>query len=156
MEPRIVEMDALSLVGMSCYTNNLNREITQLWELFMPRMDSIPRALSSGRSIGVEFYPAQYAETAMWFYMAAREVTDLSEIPVDMVAKVIPASTYAVFVHRGPLEKLPETFQHGYRTWLPASPYEAAAWFDLELYDERFKGSAEDSEIDVCIPVRKR
>lgn len=156
MEPKIVEMDALTLVGMSCFGNNANREFSKIWELFLPRMETIPKALATGRSFGVELYPAEYSSTGMWFYMAAREVSDLSEMPLDMVAKIIPPATYAVFTHTGPIERLPETYRHGYRTWLPASPYESAAWFDLELYGDRFKGDAPDSEIDVCIPVKRR
>lgn len=156
MKPKIVEMEALTLVGMVCFGNNAKHEFSRIWELFLPRLEMVPNALASGRSFGVEFYPAEYTETGMWFYMAAHEVSDLSEIPLDMVAKIIPASTYAVFTHTGPIDRLPETFQHGYRSWLPASPYESAAWFDLELYDDRFKSDAPDSEIDVCIPVKKR
>lgn len=155
MEPKIVEMEALTLVGMSCFGNNANREFSRMWELFLPRMETLPNLLQTGRSFGVEFYPSEYSSSGMWFYMAAHEVSELSEIPLDMVAKVIPASTYAVFTHTGPIERLPETYQHGYRSWLPASPYEPAAWFDLELYDDRFKPEVPDSEIDVCIPVKK-
>jgi len=88
--------------------------------------------------------------------MPGQEVTDLDEIPFDMVGRKIPPSTYAVFTHLGLLAKLPETFHYGHKTWLPASPYEPAGWFDLELYDSRFKGDSEDSEVDVCIPIRKK
>jgi len=33
--------------------------------------------------------------------LACLQVTDLDDIPTDMVAKALPNNTYAVFTHRG-------------------------------------------------------
>lgn len=38
-------------------------------------------------------------------------------------------------------------------SWLPASGLEAADTPGFELYDERFKLDAEDSELDIYIPI---
>lgn len=65
MEPRTVEMGELILVGMPCFSNNANREFSRMWKLFMPRMDSIPRMVRSGRSFGVEFYTKEFSQMGM-------------------------------------------------------------------------------------------
>jgi AraC family transcriptional regulator len=71
-----------------------------------------------------------------------------------MIKKVVPAGRYAVFTHKGKLDKLEHTMSYIYGSWLPKSGEELREAADLEIYDERFKFGSDDSELDIYIPVK--
>ncbi len=83
-------------------------------------------------------------------------MTDLEEMPGPLLAKRLPALTYAVFHVTGGIAKIGEMFRHAYMEWLPASDYEVAYPFDFEFYGEEFKGDVPESAMDVYIPVRPK
>ncbi len=154
MEPRIVDGEALTLVGMIYFGENQNGEIPKLWGEFMPRVSRIPHRLK-GASYGFCFMDDRINPD--FWYMACEAVERVTEVPAEMVAKTVPAHTYAVFTHRGSTEALGETYHQAYKVWLPASGYELAASFDFELYDDRFNPSDEaNSELDIYLPVRRK
>lgn len=152
MEPRIVEKESFTLIGMIYFGENQKGEVGQLWGEFNPRACRIPHRLP-GTAYGFCFTDDR-ANPNFW-YLAGVPVEQIGEIPAEMVAKTVPAQTYAVFTHRGPVSSLGDTYSEAYRNWLPTSGYELAAHFDFELYDERFEGPEDaNSETDVYIPVR--
>ncbi len=88
------------------------------------------------------------------FYIAGAEVTDFKSIPEGMVQKTVPAGRYAVFTHKGKLDKLEFTMSYIYGSWLPKSGEELREAPDLEVYDERFKLDSDDSEVDLYVPIK--
>lgn len=161
MEPKIVNKDAVKLVGIIYHGDNKNWEIPKLWEEFLPMIKRIPNSLPTGEAYGVCFYTESFSKTGLFYYMAAVPVSNLDDIPVELVGKTLPASEYAVFTHKGPAvgntNTIKDTYGYAYGTWLPKSQYESAFGYDFEYYDDRYKGNENrDSEIDVCIPIRKR
>lgn len=161
MEPRIVKRDAVKLIGMMYYGDNKNWEIPKIWEEFMPLTQKIPNGLPVQEAYGVCFYTESFSKSGLFYYMAAVPVSSLDEIPMELVGKTLPATEYAVFTHKGPIvgssNTVKDTYAYVYGTWLPKSPYTNPYAYDLEFYDERYKGNADpDSEIDVYIPIRKR
>ena len=52
------------------------------------------------------------------------------------------------------LDKLGETYEYIYKTWLPQSGHELDGHFDMEYYDERFKFASDDSEFDIYVAVK--
>ena len=154
MEAKIVQKPEICLVGMVVYSSPAEGEFGQTWERFMQYSEEIPPHSNTSDHYGLEFYTKDMEQTGKWFYMAADPVDNLDSVPIRMVAKRLPASTYAVFTVKGGLKKLGEGFRYAYDTWLPNSGYQVAHPFDFELYqDGRFKGDEEDSEIDIYIPV---
>ncbi|HYG59373.1 MAG TPA: AraC family transcriptional regulator [Symbiobacteriaceae bacterium] len=154
MEPRIVEQGPFTLIGMIYFGENQKGEIPQLWNDFIPRIDKIPDA-QPGASYGFCFMDDR--SNPNFWYMASVPVAKIGDIPAEMVAKTVPAHTYAVFTHRGALAGLGETYAVAYKTWLPASGYELAASFDFELYDRRFNPADEaNSELDIYLPIRPK
>ncbi len=157
MEPKIVQKPEINLVGMVVFANPTEGEFAKTWDRFIQYRDELPEHSNTTDHYGVEFYTQDMALTHKWFYMAADEVDNLDVIPVRMVAKRLPATTYAVFTVRGGLKELGEGFRYAYDTWLPHSGYEIAHPYDFEFYqDGRFKGDADDSEIDIYIPIKSR
>jgi AraC family transcriptional regulator len=155
MEPRIVEKPEINLVGMVFYGEPSSGEFAKTWDRFMQHEDELPRRSNTTDHYGLEFYTKDMEQTHKWFYMACVPVDNLEIIPIRMVAKRLPASTYAVYTVKGGLKNLGEGFRYVYDIWLPSSSYQVAHPFDFELYQEgRFKGDEQDSEIDIYIPVK--
>lgn len=158
MEPKIVDLDRLILVGLPIYGNPSEGGFGQAWHRFFPLSERIPHRVNPSVMYGVEFYGPEFAQEHNWTYFPSTAVgeLDISEIPDHLFAAVLPASRYVVFTAKGGLEALPGAFRYAYDTWLPASEYEAAGMLDFERYDDRFHGNEPESEVDVYIPIRPR
>ncbi len=159
MKPRLVEKDKMLVVGMVYYGENKKGEIGRLWGRFTPKSTAIRNVFDRRLTYGVCFND-DHSLDPNFCYLACLEVTDLEDIPADMVGKTLPANTYAVFTHHGSLgggsEKLAATYRHIYGTWLPGSGYELATSYDFEAYDEDFDPERESSKMDIYIPVKRR
>ena len=159
VEPKYVEYEEDILVGEGgSFGDEPFLEITQLWKNFMPRATKIRNA-KRGYSLGVccrQHPDIPLGEGDSFVYIAGLPVSKPEEIPEGMVSMKIPASTYAVFTHKGPLDKLPHTIDYIWGTWVPnnAELHKKDAP-DFELYDERFNPLSEESEFDIYIPVSR-
>jgi AraC family transcriptional regulator len=80
-------------------------------------------------------------------------VSEVADLPPGMVSHTVPADTFAVFIHRGPIHLIGQTCAEIYRRWLPQSAYEHSGIADVELYDHRFCTDGEDSEMEYWISV---
>jgi len=156
MEPKIMRLDKLYLAGVCVFGNADKGLFSHAWDIFLKINVGI-NWKNDRKTYGVEFFTEEYHREKKWFYMVAMELADLSEIPINMVGKVIPANTYAVFTAKGGVKNLPKTSRYAHDEWLPKSKYEEADWFEFELYDERFKDIDDPaSEIDIYIPIREK
>ena len=155
MEPKIVKLGKICLAGVVVYGNPDKGLFSNAWDIFL-KVKEQAKWKDDKRVYGVEFFTEEFYRENKWFYMVAMELPDLSEIPMNMVSKVIPKNTYAVFTAKGGIKNLPKTSQYGHKEWLPQSKYEEADWFEFELYDERFMDIDDPaSEIDIYIPIRE-
>jgi len=144
------------LAGVVVYGNSDKGLFTKAWEIFLKLNVGI-NWKDCNKAYGVEFFTEEFYHENKWFYMVAMEMPDLSEIPMNMVGKVIPANSYAVFTAKGGIKNLPKTSRHGHEEWLPKSKCKEADWFEFELYDERAKDVDDpNSEIDIYIPIREK
>ncbi len=150
MESKIVERDGFTVVGMEYFGDNKNMEIRELWSQFGPRMSEIPNPAEHGTSYGI---CDSMNDKGEFSYLAGIAVTDDSQIPEGMKSKRIPAGKYAVFTHKGSLDKLDATYDLIYKKWLPNCGCELRG-YDFELYDERFKFFEPDSEFDIYIAIK--
>lgn len=156
MEPKIVARDEFMIAGTEYIGKNENGEISRMWgEEFLPRVQEIKNAVNPCVFYGL-CSTIENSVNGEWSYIAGVEVNNIDSIPPGMVGRVIPAATYAVFTHTGPLTTLHNTFENIHQIWLPDSGYEKAADYDFEYYDERFKHMAEDSELDIWVPVKSK
>lgn len=162
MEPRFVTRDEFKIVGMECVGNNQNGLFVRLWKGFMPRSGEIKSANRQGVAYGIcgcgpECEPekgiCKCGEGGM-SYMAAIEVSDTDEIPAGMVARTIPANRYAIFTHKGSLDKMGDTYNYIYQTGLQDAGCEVSGSFCFELYDERSMSIGDDCELDIYVPVK--
>ncbi|HEX2948445.1 MAG TPA: AraC family transcriptional regulator [Armatimonadota bacterium] len=155
MEPTIVNLDAFIVVGLEYVGKNENGEIPALWDQYNARCGEVRHKTVPEAYLGV---CGEMRSDGSYSYTAGARVTTAADVPVGMVAKVVPAAKYAVFTHRGPLfgveKDLQSTYQYIYGEWLPKSEYDRADTPDFELYDERFADGQATSEMDIYIPLK--
>lgn len=162
MQPQIIDKPELLIAGcevpfihaLSPDTNN-HQVIPQVWDQLMARLPGLVHRTNEPM-YGLIFQREERSHEHELWYMAGCAVPADAEIPDGFTTQKIPAATYAVFTHRGPISGIAETVRHAYREWLPTSDYELADAPDVELYDERFSCDRDDSEMEYWLPVTPR
>jgi AraC family transcriptional regulator len=164
LTPQIVDKPELVVVGLeapfisvlSPDANNFS-VIGRLWEQFGHQAGKVPNR------IGHDMFGLCFDRPAVerrhpheMQYLAGVRAGSLADIPKGMTAHTVPAGTFAVFTHRGPIRNFGDTVAEIYRVWLPQSGYRHAGVADVELYDDRFCVDGDDSEMEYWIPVVPR
>ncbi len=154
MQPKIVNRPAFTVVGYCYHGNNQNQEIAAMWGKFTQRLDEI-QTNNSLETFGVCQLPAGLPE-GHFEYVAGMQTAEDAPVPEGMVKRSLPAYTYAVFEHVGPLDSLGQTYQNIFQTWLPQSGYKPLeSGLDMEVYDDRvFSDFAPDSIMYIYVPVQ--
>ena len=160
-EPEIVQKDAFTLVGieapfigaLSPDANNFD-VIPALWHRFINRIGEVENR-SDDANYGLVLTPpeGERSHPDELMYVAGTVVSEVSSVPEGMVRHEVPATTYAVFTHRGPIANLPETIRYAVEDWLPRSGYR---WnlIEIERYDHRFSiESPQESEMETWMGI---
>jgi AraC family transcriptional regulator len=162
--PQIIEKPALSVVGLgapfihalSPNANNF-RVIGPLWDAFVRRVGEVANRIGDDMYGVIYGLPEeQRSHSDELQYIAAVAVSQAVAIPAGMVTHIVPAVTYAVFHHRGPIARIAETCREICRVWLPQSEWRHAGIADVELYDRRFHCESEASEMEYWISLRPK
>ncbi|MCP4404395.1 MAG: GyrI-like domain-containing protein [bacterium] len=160
LTPEIVELEAITVVGMSSLINSQCNLIPKLWIRFMPRGQEIEhismQKVAFGVSFGMEMLSAEGEPPKYEFmHLVGYPVDSTEDIPEGMSYKQISAHKCAKFTHKGPISTLSKTYDDIFMQWLPMSGEEYDPSIgDLEWYDERFKHEEEDSEFDIYVPIK--
>lgn len=89
-------------------------------------------------------------------YMCGVEVASLEALPPGMGRLRIPAQHYAVFVHRGHISGIGETWRRILEEWLPNAPCESAHTPDFEVYDQCYDAKARTGDVEIWISVTRK
>lgn len=154
-EPRLTRKEKFNVIGMECLidveADEKEQEIQRLWDVFIAEKVKIKNCALKDVMMGIcmdSSYPNKFS------YTACMEVQNLTDIPLGMSLKTIPSLDYAVFTHKGSVNKLSDTYDMIYRMWLPFSGYTLCSEIgDIEVYDDRFTMD-EKSEIDIYLPIK--
>jgi AraC family transcriptional regulator len=153
LKPKLIELDAIHLVGLVSLVTDEARIIPELWERFRLEVESISNRLRPERYYGVSFSPLSW-DLGGFFHMVSVEVDALDVIPPVLVGKRIHPMKYARFIHKGLSKDVGMTFDYIYQTWLPKSGNSIAALLEIEFYGERYQGPDDpDSESEILIPI---
>jgi AraC family transcriptional regulator len=161
MTPKVVVVPSFKAIGMeakfiSILSPNKTNDIVipKLWDQYSKRSAEI-RNRASSADFGL-IYCLDDPESPPYqcLYMCAAKVSDASVVPPGMVAREVPEGKYAVFTHKGTLDKLGHAMKYIHGSWIPNSGYDLDNRPELEVYDERFQLNSEDSELDIYIPIR--
>lgn len=151
LEYKIVKKPQFTVMGLSRMFNadTSYQEIPQWWDNVM--------AAEGRKPMGMYGICMDLDEQEKDFeYLIADNYIPWEEIPEGWIAKVIPASTWAVFPCRGPL---PETLQdvntRMWAEWLPnCKNYRLSANLNIEVYGPPTE-NPEDYYCEIWLPVEK-
>ncbi len=160
LTPEIIELEAMTIIGMQSLISMKCNLIPQLWDRFMSRENEIKnRAEAPKAAFGVSYDMRDVSSEGEksvyeFFHLVGTPASSVEHIPEGMSYKQIPAHKYAKFTHNGSLAGLQKTYDAIFSQWLPQSGYEYdASACDLEWYDERFKIDSDESEFDIYVPI---
>jgi len=168
MEPRIVEQGRMLLAGFSFFGDPFaesggwteENEIGRLWSRLMAYLQAhgarIPHIAEQEVMYEVHVADQEAMARGHFQVFAGLRVDALEDLPPELLVKVLPAATYAVFTLRG--AEIASDWSGWMGEWLAASPYEQAYPYGFQRYDRRFKGmdQIEDSVLEAWVPVRRR
>jgi AraC family transcriptional regulator len=159
MKPRFETLTGKTLIGMHRKMSFARNETSGLWKSFMPRRKEIRNSVGI-ELYSVEVYPPSFFDTfnpmAEFEKWASVEVSDVGSIPRKMEILILPPGLYAVFVHKGPVSKGPETYQYIFGTWLPGSGFIPDNRPHFAVMGEKYKYEDPDSEEEIWIPVKPK
>ncbi len=146
-------VEPFCLVGRSITVREPTDEVGRLWVKFMERAPTVPRACM----------PLQLNQLAWWFedsedsieIMVGVRTRDLSEVPVDLVGKTVPACACLVFTHHGSMARIADTYRDIYVKWIPECDRRPTLPFNFERYGEGQEDPYSDGySMQICVPVQ--
>ncbi|MBN2379959.1 GyrI-like domain-containing protein [candidate division WOR-3 bacterium] len=167
MKPKIVDKKRITLVGVDFFGNPYEKAagwseqnaIGELWKRITrfteKNKDSIKNLVSeSGYELWIDF--EEEKESGNKYIFTGLEVSRLEDTPLELVAKVLPETRYAVFTFK--MEEIKSDWsktQEIWSKWLPEQGLEPSFDYMIEYYDtERFKGMDDpESELDFMVPI---
>ncbi len=167
MDPKIIELDALFLAGMSFFGDPFDssspwteaNQIGQLWDRMMTYLDKNAARLE-GHCCEHAFYEVhifgpETAENGLFEVFVGLQIDDLACLPINLVGKALRPGCYAVFTLKG--SQIMSDWEQSIAVWLKSNGFRESCSFNFQYYDARFKGmdQIEDSCLDVYIPVEK-
>jgi AraC family transcriptional regulator len=158
-EPTTCKLPELKLVGTCSFANFFENGqqvlFGETWERLCECKIDNELLANPKRSFALELYPPSFPKDHRWYYCACREVKSFEmEYPSNLMFRYVPAAEYAKFTVRGPVTGVGPAFRQIYDQWLPKAGVKLKGYYDLEYYDERFKGPCDEySEIDILLPL---
>ena len=159
----IVGRPEVKLVGMAHETPTIKmlfyRDDFYLLEVFLSQIGRIKNIIAGEHEMYTVSTFRYGGETSTFF--CGLEVSTFESIPPRMETKIIPAGTYASFIHRGVLAgRIHHTTDFFYLRWLPSSEWEldyAEPGRKITIQHSSVRTTeSEDSEIEILVPVKRR
>ena len=152
--PVLVEKPALCLTGIATTIVSGHEGKRELQERFLALLHRLPDGIRTEHYYGISIYPRDLG-TEGFFYMNAVEVERLDDLHPLLMAKPIPPSAYARFIHKGLYRDIGLSSEYIYQTWLPRSGYELSMPIELEYFGPDYLGPHdESSEAEIFIPIK--
>jgi len=150
-----VKKPAMKFIGIGVETSvqNASKDCPKVWQEFMKRYKEIKGYVGGMKNYGVCINPNPGECT--FRYIACAEVSDFEDIPESMEKVEVPAETHFVFIHKGKLSKLGETYG-GIMEIIPTTNKNQKGGFWIEFYDYRWKGDKDESEFEIWIPIEAK
>lgn len=154
--PEILQMtEEIKIAGLRGATSISQNRIPQLWDQFLRHHRNLYELTGTAYSI-CETRQTVYAEDGdvTFSVMVGSPVPDFSNLPETLAQTTLRPGKYAVFTHRGSLDKLLQTYQYIYGTWLPSSGQRLDEREDFEVYERKVLAVEDpENEVKLYIPV---
>ncbi len=166
MQPVILHKPELLLVGLSFYGDPFDasdvwteeNQIGRTWQRLVRYLgqhgEAIRGLAAPDASYEVHVYGEETLSLGRFEVFVGLPVERLEAVPVELLVKVLPAATYAVFTLEG--EAILGDWELEVDGWLRDAGYERSQPYAIQYYDRRFKGldRVAESALDVYLPVR--
>jgi AraC family transcriptional regulator len=156
---RIETLLEKKLVGKHLTMSLANNKTGELWRSFMMQRREIINSIGSDLYSMQHFpngYFSNFSPANEFEKWAAIEVSDFDTVPPEMSTTILPAGSYAVFLHQGPASAGAKTFQYIYFNWLPNSAYVLDDRPHFEVLGTKYKNEDPSSEEEIWIPIKVR
>lgn len=155
LSPRVIELPPLLLAGMREPLNEQSAQtIPLLWQKFAPYIGKIPHQQGSRTAYGLCVRSSE-SSNGFYYYMAACEVTEFADLPLELSPLIVPAHKYAVFKHELHVVRIKETIDSVFDQWLPTSGFthnsESIHFF--ERYGEEYNPETEMGGTEIWLPI---
>jgi AraC family transcriptional regulator len=146
MTPQITDKRRINLVGIDLFGNPYEKAggwseqnaIGQLWSrfdgFFQSKKGSIRNLVSeSGYEVWIDFEGEK--DTKNKYIFVGVEVEKSEDLPLELVARALPETRYAVFTLKGPEIKTGPS--RIWKEWLPESDLVQSYHYMIEYYDSQ-------------------
>lgn len=140
-------------IGIDTSMQNATKDCPEVWQKFLKRYREIKNYVGGMKNYGVSINLNK--KDCTFRYVASAEISDFEDIPEGMEKVEVSAQTYFVFIHRGRLDKIGQTY-HRIMEEMPKNQKEQKEGFWIEFYDHRWKGDKDESEFEIWIPVEEK
>lgn len=154
MNPRFEQKASFKVIGVQ-YRALASESLHKLWGEYSARCEEIPHVCEKDKAYQVCLFEGSNPEKEEYTFIAGMCVDNLAEIPSGMLGHVVKAAQYAIFEHRGKLDKLHQTYQYIFGVWLQENAWIMDEADALEIYDSRFIPESDDSLLEIWIPIKK-
>jgi AraC family transcriptional regulator len=148
--PRFVSGDPMLVVGLiERHSFGASQGIPGQWQRFMKHYAEIPHK-AQPIPLGIS---ANMDDDGNFEYMAAVQVSKVSDLPKELQQWRIPAQHYAVFRHDAHISAIGQTYSAVWNEWLPAHGRRAANGPTIERHLETFDTRTGLGGVEIWIPL---
>jgi len=154
MDYRIKEVDVFSVIGQEIKLTNSRSENINISTLFWQKFNKNLRLAYLSQSGNWLKYAFLERKDGTLYYFCA--IPKKAIMPAGFILKEICPHKYLVFEHIGSMNKIYRTYEKIYQDILPNSGYKLMQndFLHFERYDYRFHWNAENSIIEIWIPIQ--
>jgi AraC family transcriptional regulator len=149
----VLHKPSFSIAGLT-YSGHDTNEIFNLWQNFWLMVQESRIVLDNTGCLGACLHDIDLRNQEVFVYYAGIADNQSVDFPKAMKSVNIPASTYAVFKHQGPISEIEQTYDRIYGSWFPLTGDTPTMDLDIIVVDHRFKRQRKDSVIDILIPIQ--
>ncbi|HXG77804.1 MAG TPA: SRPBCC domain-containing protein [Methyloceanibacter sp.] len=148
--PRFESGRPMTMAGLSeHYSFETRHRIPEQWRRFGPLIGEIPNR------IGQDLFGVVSIDDRGFNYMTGARVSDFSKLPPRFARIGVPARRYAVFIHRGPVSTVTETFDAIWHSWLPNSGFELDGAPEItEVYGKTFDAKTGLGSFEIWVAIK--
>ncbi|WP_027954646.1 GyrI-like domain-containing protein [Halobacillus kuroshimensis] len=158
MEPQIVQLENVYLIGESRSMTLTEDKTIELWKSFKPKVKMIPERKDE-YFYNLSIYPEgfewnTFACDTCFTRWAAVHVPSNDEPPESMESFTLNGGLYAVFIHKGPAQTFVRTLNTIFNEWLPNSLYDLDERPHFERMGPEYRMDDLNAEEEVWIPIK--
>jgi predicted transcriptional regulator YdeE len=154
-EVRIEQIGPLELIGVVQYGDPKIVQFHTSWDHFGKIVRDLSLSIIGKDLYGLQIYPPWFPSRFEITYMASMEKENKMDVPIRMLSKLIPQSTYVVQKVDGGINGIDKTLRYLYEDYIPKNKFIFCYPFDFEKYCNIENQDAFFGDIELWVPIRK-